>query len=295
MLFRSFKSKRDRGRFLSYLESAHDRYGAIIHVYCLMDNHYHLLLETPLGNLSQILHHINGAYTTYFNTKIKRSGHLFQGRYKAILVERDSYCQELSRYIHLNPIRARLVERPSAYSWSSYRYYIGQEKRPAWLTTESILGYFGQKESSAQKHYRQFTESVLGGETKNPLKDVFASTLLGSPQFISWVKESLIPSQSVDTRNIPVLRQLVEKPSLERIEKIVESTVGRGHPFYKNFCVCTSHQYGGFTLKEIGAYYGMRGSAVSQSSRRFKQKILENNKLRKIMGKIAREMCSVES
>ena len=101
-----FRSNRDREKFLSYLESAHDRYGATIHVYCLMDNHYHVLVETPLGNLSKILHHINGAYTTYFNTKRKRSGHLFQGRYKAILVEKDSYCKELSRYIHLNPIRA---------------------------------------------------------------------------------------------------------------------------------------------------------------------------------------------
>ncbi|MCK4486466.1 MAG: transposase, partial [Desulfobacterales bacterium] len=81
-----FRSNSDRERFLSYLESAHGRYGAIIHVYCLIDNHYHILLETPLSNLSKVLHHINGAYTTYFNTKRKRSGHLFQGRYKAILV-----------------------------------------------------------------------------------------------------------------------------------------------------------------------------------------------------------------
>ena len=133
-----FKTNRDRQKFLSYLESAYDRYGAIIHVYCLMNNHYHLLVETPRGNLSQILHHINGAYTAYFNTKMKRSGHLFQGRYKAILVEKDSYCQELSRYVHLNPVRTGLVKRPSEYHWSSYTYYIGQKEKPRWLITESI-------------------------------------------------------------------------------------------------------------------------------------------------------------
>ncbi len=83
-----FRNDRDRTKFLSYLETAHERYGAIIHVYCLMDNHYHLLIETPGGNLSQILHHVNGAYTTYFNVKRQRSGHLFQGRYRAILVEK---------------------------------------------------------------------------------------------------------------------------------------------------------------------------------------------------------------
>ena len=98
-----FKSQKDREQFLSYLESAVSRYDAVIHAYCLMSNHYHLLLETPSGNLSKIMQHINGAYTSYFNVKRKRSGHLFQGRYKAIVIEADEYVQELSRYIHLKP------------------------------------------------------------------------------------------------------------------------------------------------------------------------------------------------
>lgn len=94
-----FRSKKDREQFLHYLETAKERYGAVIHSYCLMNNHYHLLLETPTGNLSQVMRHINGAYTTYFNVKRKRFGHLFQGRYKAILVDADEYAKELSRYI----------------------------------------------------------------------------------------------------------------------------------------------------------------------------------------------------
>lgn len=289
-----FRSNSDRERFLSYLESAHDRYGATIHVYCLMDNHYHLLLETPLGNLSKVLHHINGAYTTYFNTKRKRSGHLFQGRYKAILVEKDSYCKELSRYIHLNPIRAGLADKPSEYRWSSYPYYIRKEKRPAWLTTESVLGYFGKDESSAQKNYRKFVEDALESETKNPLKDVFASTFLGSSEFITWAKEKFVGSKNVDTRNIPVLRELVEKPSLEQIERTVESIIGKKHALCRKFCIYASHQYGGFALREIGAYYGMRGSAVSQCSRRFKHKVLEDKKLKKAMAEIARKTGLVE-
>ena len=119
-----FRSKADRERFLFYLATATERYHARIHVYCLMSNHYHLLLETPEGNLSQIMRHINGAYTTYFNTKRKRAGHLFQGRYKAILVEADEYATHLSRYIHLNPVRAGMVSVPEDYTWSSYHYYI---------------------------------------------------------------------------------------------------------------------------------------------------------------------------
>ena len=105
-----FKSKRDREKFIEYLQSASERYNAVIHVYCLMDNHYHLMLETPSGNLPRIMLHINGAYTNYFNVKRGRAGHLFQGRYRAILVQKDEYAKELSRYIHLNPVRAGIVE-----------------------------------------------------------------------------------------------------------------------------------------------------------------------------------------
>jgi len=142
-----FKSKRDREKFLEYLESATQRYDALIHAYCMMDNYFHLLLETPSANLPQIMRHINGAYTTYFNIKRKRSGHLFQGRYKSILVDIDEYAKELSRYIHLNPVRAGMVDKPEAYQWSSYPYYIGKKKAPEWLHRAFVLGYFGEKES----------------------------------------------------------------------------------------------------------------------------------------------------
>jgi REP element-mobilizing transposase RayT len=135
-----FKSRADREKFLSYLESATVRYGAVIHAWCLMGNHYHLLLETPSGNLSQIMRHINGAYTNYFNAKRKRAGHLFQGRYKAILVEADQYATELARYLHLNPVRAGIVDRPEAYEWSSHREYLGQRIAPEWLQTASSSG-----------------------------------------------------------------------------------------------------------------------------------------------------------
>ena len=116
-----------------------------------MDNHYHILIETPSGNLPQIMRHINGAYTTYFNFKRERSGHLFQGRYKAILVEMDEYAKELSRYIHLNPVRANIVETPEEFEWSSYNFYIGVKKAPSWLHRDFILGYFGGMVSAAQQ------------------------------------------------------------------------------------------------------------------------------------------------
>lgn len=165
-----FKSQKDREKFLEYLTSATKRYGAIIHAYCLMSNHYHLLLETPEGNLAQIMRHINGAYTTYFNVKRKRAGHLFQGRYKEILVEADEYATELSRYIHLNPVRAGMAARPEEYQWSSYGSYIGPNKMTEWLKTEFILGYFSVNAADANNKYRQFVEDLLGSEYESPLR-----------------------------------------------------------------------------------------------------------------------------
>jgi hypothetical protein len=123
-----------------------------------MSNHYHLLLQTPSGNLSQIMRHINGAYTTYFNTKRQRTEHLLQGRFKAILVDMDEYSKELSRYIHLNPIRAKMIEKLEDYQWSSYLDYIGKTKPPAWLERNFILGYFSKKPAIAQRNYREFVE-----------------------------------------------------------------------------------------------------------------------------------------
>jgi REP element-mobilizing transposase RayT len=162
-----FKSNRDREKFLSYLESSTVRYGAVIHAYCLMSNHYHLLLKTPQGNLSQIMRHINGAYTTYFNIKRKRAGHLFQGRYKAILVEADTYAQELSRYLHLNPVRAAMVAQPEEHPWSSYRYYIGTTTPPTWLNTGFILGCF----DNCRDNYRLFVKERIDKTYESPLKE----------------------------------------------------------------------------------------------------------------------------
>jgi len=108
------------------------------------------------------MRHINGAYTTYFNVKRQRSGHLFQGRYKAILIDIDEYAKELSRYIHLNPVRAKMVEAPEEYGWSSYQFYIGKRESPEWLYRDFILGYFGEKVSTAQKHYQQFVNILSG-------------------------------------------------------------------------------------------------------------------------------------
>jgi len=284
-----FQSTRDREKYLSYLESAHDRYGAIVHVYCLMGNHYHLLLETPRGNLSKILHHINGAYTTYFNIKRSRSGHLFQGRFKGILVEKDAYCKELSRYIHLNPVRAGLVKTPSEYPWSSYRYFIGKDRRPEWLTTELVLGDFGGEERKRYRGYREYVERGETRELESPLKRVVASTFLGSEEFINDIKTKYLERMKIDKRNIPSIKKVFRGPSFEDIEKEVVKVLGKDRTFYKKICIYMSHQYSGMRLDEVGAHFGMKGGAVSQLSRRLKEAIRGDKELGEILGKIKKE------
>jgi REP element-mobilizing transposase RayT len=284
-----FKSKRDRERFISYLASATERYGAVVHVYCLMDNHYHLFLETPRSNLSQIMHHINGAYTTYFNVKRDRSGHLFQGRYKAILVDADEYAVELSRYIHLNPVRAGIVPNPYEYKWSSCQYYTGTMKPPGWFEENLILGYFGKKRKSACKRYRDFVFSVIDKEYKNPLSELTQSIFLGGQDFISEIKAKYLRNKKED-RDIPHLRALSKKPEIAEIEKAIDSVFETDSRMNRQMKLYACHRFSGKKLKEIGRHYNISESGVTHASRRIKMAAKKDATLKRNIKLIEREL-----
>lgn len=281
-----FKTQLDRKKFLSYLESSVMRYGAVIHVWCLMSNHYHLLMETPSGNLSQIMRHINGAYTTYFNIKRKRAGHLFQGRYKSILVEADSYAVELSRYIHLNPVRAGMAANLEGYQWSSYRSYIGLSEVPDWQKTDFIFGYFGGGTSEGTKQkYRRFVEEVLGKEYVSPLTATIASTILGSEEFVREVSKKYLSDRKSE-RNVPAIRMLKKRFSLEEIIDNVKKEVGEVGDLSRRLSIFFCRKYSGARLREIGDRFGISDAAVSQASRRLELKAEEDKNIKKMMKKI---------
>jgi putative transposase len=278
-----FKSIRDREQFLSYLASAAERYQAVFHVYCLMSNHYHLLLETPQGNLSQIMRHINGAYTTYFNTKRRRAGHLFQGRYKTILVEADEYAEVLSRYIHLNPVRAGIVKDPEAYPWSSYEAYIGGKKPPKWLCMDMVLSCFGRKVKETQRRYREFVEAGRESE-EDPLRGVVASTILGSSEFVQAIRDKFLANRKAE-RDVPAVRKLVAAPSPEQIAHAVDGEMSDA-ALARQVKLYLLQQYTPRTLKDIGKLYGISESGVSTARRRMGQKIRQDARLRKVIEKI---------
>ena len=274
-----FRAKQDYERFLGYLNSATERYGARVHCFCLMPNHYHLLLETPRGNLSVILHHLNTSYTNYFNGRTGRVGHLFQGRYRAILVEKDSYALELSRYIHLNPVRAYLVRDLSEYGWSSYSSYIGRGKRWEWLQTDFIVGQMSLDLQEASRRYRDYLKEGMGKRMGDPLRKTVASTVLGSEKFVEWVKESWM-ERGASHRDIPALGKLAPWPDLSAIRRESEGIFGEGTAMSRKVGLYLSHRVSGRSLEEIGDFYGGIGpSAVSQNSRRLKDRLKGDRKL----------------
>ncbi|MBI4745378.1 MAG: transposase [Deltaproteobacteria bacterium] len=274
-----FKSQKDREKFLYYLDSAKERYGAAIHAYCLMSNHFHLLLETPRGNLSEIMRHIVGAYTTYFNIKRKRAGHLFQGRYKSILIEGDEYATELSRYIHLNPVRAGIVALPEEYKWSSYQSYIGQVQSPIWLKTDFVLGYFGKTGAAARKKYREFIEDLVGKEYESALKDAVGASILGSADFIKEITATHLKDREED-KNIPALRHFEERPMLSEICMSVKKTIDGNDKLARQASIYLSHRYSGERLRDIAELFDIGETAICEASKRFSMKMKDDKLLR---------------
>jgi putative transposase len=285
-----FRAKENYEKFIGYLESATQRYGAQIHCFCLMPNHYHLLLETPRGNLHTILHHLNTSYTNYFNAKTRRAGHLLQGRYHAILVEKDSYGLELSRYIHLNPVRARLVSDPSRYAWSSYSVYVGMGKGWEWLEKGFILNQISTEERRAQRGYKKYVKEGAGQKMEHPLEKVVGSTVLGSEGFIEWVRARWIEKKEI-SRDIPALRRLARWPDLSTILKQTEKVFGSGTAGSRRVALYLSHRLSGVSLREIGKFFGGIGpSAVTQNTRRLGDRLAEDRGLSKRVDRLMKAL-----
>ncbi|MGV8933795.1 MAG: transposase [Gallionellaceae bacterium] len=185
-----FVDDQDRKLFLSVLEEVVSRTGWIIHAYVLMNNHYHLLIETPKPNLSRGMRQLNGVYTQRFNSLHASGGPVFQGRFKAILVERESFLLELCRYIVLNPVRLRAVKNINRYRWSSYRATAGEVQAPDWLCTSWVLQNFGKSTSVSQRKYAEFVQAGIG--LPSQLSRVKAQILLGSAAFVKKMKLRLL-------------------------------------------------------------------------------------------------------
>ena len=212
-----FLNDADRGKFLDLLAKEVEQQDWLCYAYCLMDNHYHLLIETPKPNLVAGMRRLNGVYTQGFNYRRNKPGHVFQGRYKSILVDKDNYLLELCRYIVLNPVRAKVVRSPEQWSWSSYPATAGRVKAESWLATERVLALF----SGSRKQYRSF---VMEGIGKGSVwEDLRGQIYLGDQNFLERMQERI---EGKAVRGIAKVQMRPMRPGVEEIKRAVADKYG---------------------------------------------------------------------
>jgi hypothetical protein len=220
-----------------------------------MDNHYHLLVETPEGNLSIGMRQINGIYTRRFNRRHEKSGHLFQGRFKSVLVERDSYLLEVNRYISLNPVRSGVISDPAKYAWSSFPAMIGIQTVPTFLSREWVLSQFDSCEDSAMSKYREF---VYEGITQSKPIEYSNETVLGSAQFKKGLQ--MLFRKSVTLREIPRIQRYANRPAL----RDVLSPMTIQDKSARNAAIRACALKYGYSLTEIGHHLGLHYTTISK-------------------------------
>jgi REP element-mobilizing transposase RayT len=287
-----FLTDDDRTKFLNIIRDYHERYGILVHAYVLLDNHYHLILETPRGNLLKVMHGLNGSYTGYFNRKYRRVGHLLQGRYRAILVDKGEYLLPLSRYVHLNPVRAGIVESPEKYPWSSYMGYIGKAKKEDWVEYRWVLSHFGRGWKRAAKKYKGYVAEGILGVGESPLKALFAQLVLGGEKFKDRIM-AMLKAKKLGPE-IVARRKLTAFPTLEEIVRGVSEAFGvkkdrvllagkRLNPA-RNVALYLAQRYTGLANEEIGRLFGgIHYSAVSKAAARVREAMAADRELGKIV------------
>jgi len=243
----------DRERWLEVLGEACQRFNWQVHSYCQMTNHYHLLVETVDGNLSRGMRHLNGQYTQSVNRRHGLVGHLFQGRYKSVLVQKEAYLLELSRYIVLNPLRAKMVKRAENWPWSSYPAHLGRVECPEWLDSDWLLGQFAKRRSTSIKRYQAFVEQGKG--VCSPLDDVRHQLALGDDAFVKTAVELADPDNLRDVSRAQ--RRPVAQPLTYYLDSFDDPKQG----------MALAYQTGAYTMREIGEAYGVHEVTVGRAVR----------------------------
>jgi len=257
-----------------------------------MGNHYHLIAETRRANLGRWMHWLTTAYTIYFNRRHRQVGHLFQGRYKSIVVEAEGYLLSLSRYVHLNPVRGKVIGRGDSverrkrlrqWRWSSYRGYSGLAKAEPWVKQERVLGEIGGRANERRLRYRRFVEEGLLREIESPLEAVQWQTALGREHFLQRLRDHLESKGQTRHRELPALRQLRRRPEAQTVLDAVARAYGcskkqileegaRGNEA-RAVAMVLVWDCCGLSLRELGELFGGTGyTAVAQMMRRTRKK-----------------------
>jgi len=273
-----FYLDKDKSVFLDKMRETFEKYSFICYAYCLMNNHYHLFIKTPLANLTDGMHYLNASYSNWFKAKYKIIGVIFQGRYKSILVDEDNYALELSAYIHLNPLRARMVKSIEEYKWNSFLDYIGaREQIIERFDTSFILSQLDNDLSKARKKYKRFVLEKVN--MKNPFENAYKGMVLGSEVFIEEIKEKIKSiGQKREIKETRLVESYKAKEIINKISEVFE--IKRNKIFskqknniYRQLALYLIKKHSTLSLKEVGDLFGMDYAAVSQATRRFENKI----------------------
>lgn len=255
----------DRKIFLEVLAAVIEKYNWLCHAYCLMDNHYHLLLETPDPNLSLGMRQLNGVYTQRTNRRHHRVGHVFQGRYKSILVEKNEHLLELCRYIVLNPVRAGLVGTQEKWKWSSYHATAYAVKKPGFLSVEWLLGQFARGKNEARKAYRKFVADGIEKTEENPWKKLIGQIVFGGSDFVADIQSRVDEAREIG--EIPRSQRFPGRPSLKNLfrDNIITTKSER------NEQIKVAHLQYGYSLKEIADQLQIHYTTVSEVLKKSKK------------------------
>jgi len=259
-----FLDDKDRFGFIEILKEVIRKFNWLCHAYCLMNNHYHLLIETPEGNLAKGMRQLNGVYTQRFNKRHQRVGHLLQGRYKAILIDKESYLLEVARYVVLNPVRAKMVDKPHEWKWSSFKATAFARRPDSCLTVDWILSHFSEDRRTARREYVKF---VMAGTGKESIwKDLKGQVLLGGEGFI----ERFLPilSKKEGFKEIPRKQRFLKRPELGKIF----SERGIKDKKERNERIIEAVYRHGYSQSEVAGHLGIHYSTIS--------KILKNSRFK---------------
>jgi len=253
-----FDDDADRKAFLECLGKVVRRFNWLCHAYCLMDNHYHLVIETPKANLSKGMRQLNGVYTQLYNRRHRTVGHLFQGRYKAILIQKESHLLEVCRYVVLNPVRAKAVGRVEQWKWSSYGATAGLGKSPAWLAVDWVLSQFGKRRYPASRHYRRFVRQ--GIDRPSIWEGVQAQVLLGEEGFVEKLKGYVNGYEEI--REIPRSQRYLGRPKLKSLFAGKLTKARRDARIVR-----AVHRYG-YSQREVADFLGLHYATLSRLANR---------------------------
>ena len=293
-----FYDARDYELFSKVIEQTCRLFGMKIHAYVLMPNHYHLLIHTPLGNLSRCMRHLNGVYTQKINKKYKLDGSLFRGRFKSILISKEEYLLELVRYIHRNPYESKLEEKIGEYKWCSYRRYMEDIYRPKWLEVSEVLSRFSKYEKEAKRELRTFIIKEVPGRLKRRLNGENWPSVLGGEEFEKKIKE-IVKGKKIDTKEITGSTLYIEHDAIkvreEEVKKLIESNEevlkkswSKKYALERRALVYLLRKHGK-TLNQIGKLMGgISYVAVSRQSKKAEEDILEKKGCYTVMKKLSK-------